>query len=137
MVAAFVLAAAFVVFVDEEEAKLADADTSVAKDSGAPAFDGAVLADADAEAAVFAAAEVETLAKAFAIIGVLCSSAYSAGVFFRRFRCFLSLFCPMVTAPVLYNVATAVAIAIVALRGIRSTAARPTIAEFLRIEGHL
>ena len=71
MVAAFVLAAAFVVFVDEEEAKLADADTSVAKDSGAPAFDGAVLADADAEAAVFAAAEVETLAKAFAIIGVL------------------------------------------------------------------
>jgi hypothetical protein len=111
VVAAFVLAAAFVVFVDEEEAKFTDADTSVAKDSGAPAFDGAVLADAaDAEAAVFAAAEVETLAKAFAIIGVLCSSAYSAGVFFRRFRFFLSLFCPMVTALVLYNVATAVAI---------------------------
>ena len=55
MVAAFVLAAAFVVFVDEEEAEFADADTSVAKDSGAPAFEGAALADADAEAAVFAA----------------------------------------------------------------------------------
>ena len=83
----------------------------MAKDSGAPAFEGAALADADAEAAVFAAAEVETLAKAFAIIGVLCSSAYSAGVFFRRFRFFLSLpRPPMVTALVLYNVATAVAI---------------------------
>ena len=71
MVAVFVLAAAFVLFVDEEEAEFADADTSIAKDSGAPAFEGAALADADAEAAVFAAAEVETLAKAFAIIGVL------------------------------------------------------------------
>ena len=68
--AAFVLAAAFVVFVDEEEAKLADAETSVAKDSGAPAFDGAALTEADAEAAVFAAAEAETLAKAFAIVSV-------------------------------------------------------------------
>ena len=55
MVAAFVLAAAFVVFVDEEEAEFADADTSIAKDSGAPAFEGAALADANAEAAVFAA----------------------------------------------------------------------------------
>ena len=34
MVAAFVLAAAFVLFVDEEEAGFADADTSFAKDSG-------------------------------------------------------------------------------------------------------
>ena len=48
MVAVFVLAAAFVLFVDEEEARFSDADTSVAKDSGAPAFDGAALADADA-----------------------------------------------------------------------------------------
>ena len=70
MVAAFVLAAAFIVFVDEEGAKFVDVDTSVAKDSGASAFDGAVLADADAEAAVFAAANAETLLKVFAIIGV-------------------------------------------------------------------
>ena len=68
--AAFVLAAAFVVFVDDEEAEFAEADTSIAKDSGAPAFDAATLAEADVEAAVFAAAEAETLAKAFAIVGV-------------------------------------------------------------------
>ena len=65
--AAFVLAAAFVVFVGDEEAEFAEADTSIAKDSRAPAFDGAILAEADVEAAVFAAAEAEALAKAFAI----------------------------------------------------------------------
>ena len=48
--AAFVLAAAFVVFVDDEEAEFAEADTSIAKDSGAPAFDAATLAEADVEA---------------------------------------------------------------------------------------
>ena len=51
--------------------EFAEADTLIAKDSGAPAFDAATLAETDVEAAVFAAAEVETLAKAFAIIGVL------------------------------------------------------------------
>ena len=71
MVAAFVPAAAFAEFVDNEKAEFAEADTSVAKDSGAPAFNGTVLTEADAEAAVFAAAETETLLKAFAIIGVL------------------------------------------------------------------
>ena len=108
--ATFVLAAAFAEFVDDEKAEFAEAETSVAKDSGAPAFDGAALTEADAEAAVFAAAEAEILLKAFAIIGVLCGAACSAGVFFRRFRLFLSLPRPMVTALVLYNVATAVAI---------------------------
>ena len=67
MVAAFVPAAAFAEFVDDEKAEFAEADTSVAKDSGAPAFDGAILVEADVEAAVFAAAEAEALAKAFAI----------------------------------------------------------------------
>ena len=70
--AAFVPAAAVAEFVDDEKAEFAEADTSVAKDSGAPAFNGAALTEADAEAAVFAAAaETETLLKAFAIIGVL------------------------------------------------------------------
>ena len=69
--AAFVPAAAVAEFVDDKKAKFAEADTSVAKDSGAPAFNGAALTEADAEAAVFAAAETETLLKAFAIIGVL------------------------------------------------------------------
>ena len=64
-------AAAFPEFVDDKKAEFAEADTSVAKDSGAPAFNGAALTEADAEAAVFAAAETETLLKAFAIIGVL------------------------------------------------------------------
>ena len=54
-------------------AEFAEADTPVAKDSGVPSFDGAALTltEADAEAAVFAVAEAETLLKAFAIIGVL------------------------------------------------------------------
>ena len=70
MIIPFVLAAAFVVFVDDEEAEFAEADTSIAKDSRAPAFDGAILAEADVEAAVFAAAEAEALAKVFAIVSV-------------------------------------------------------------------
>ena len=62
------MAAAFVVFTDEEENAFSEAgDASVAKNSWTPAFDGNALveADDDDEAAVFAAAaEAETLAKA-------------------------------------------------------------------------
>ena len=56
---------------DEEEAAFATAgDASVAKNSWAPAFNGNALVEADDEAAVFAAAEAETLAKAFCIVRV-------------------------------------------------------------------
>ena len=65
------MAAAFVVFTDEEENAFAKAgDASVAKNSWTPAFDGNALVEADDEAAVFAAAEAETLAKAFRILRV-------------------------------------------------------------------
>ena len=49
------MAATFVVvFIDEEVVEFAEAGgASVAKDFWAPAFDGAALAEADAEAAVF------------------------------------------------------------------------------------
>ena len=56
---------------DEEEAAFATAgDASVAKNSWAPAFNGNALVEADDEAAVFAAAEAEKLAKAFCIVRV-------------------------------------------------------------------
>ena len=65
------MAAAFVVFTDEEEAAFAKAgDASVAINSWAPAFVGNTLVEADDEAAVFAAAEADTLAKAFCIVRV-------------------------------------------------------------------
>ena len=65
------MAAAFVVFTDEEENAFSEAgDASVAKNSWTPAFDGNALVEADDEAAVFAAAEADTLAKAFCIVRV-------------------------------------------------------------------
>ena len=55
--AAFVLVAAFAEFVDNKKAKFAEADTSVAEDSGPSGFDGAALTLVNAEKAVFAAAK--------------------------------------------------------------------------------